>query len=206
MDTVRPRKKPQQARSKARYNLILSVARDLIGKQGNDAVSVRDIAGVANIPIASIYQYFPDKNAILWALVEERLSDFEHEVESRTSSAQSLDDLAVASEELFWAFSNLFVQDPALAQIWRSIQANVTLRELDRTYTERLAEHYVINARRLGSPVKVSDLRDFAVLAGHLGTAAVQVIQDMPRRKRKRTFQIFVQMVMGYQRQDHDRT
>ncbi|MDW3098801.1 MAG: TetR/AcrR family transcriptional regulator [Alphaproteobacteria bacterium] len=200
MDTVQPRKKPKQARSKARYDLILSVARDLIGAQGNDAVSVRDIAGVADIPIASIYQYFPDKNAILWALVEERLSNFEHEVETRMSSAQSLDELATASEDLFWAFSDLFVQDSALAQIWRSIQANVTLRELDRTYTERLAEHYVVNARRLGSSLKASDLRDFAVLAGHLGTAAVQVVQDMTPRKRKRTFQMFVQMMMGYQR------
>lgn len=204
MDTVQPRRKPKQARSKARYDLILSVARKLISQQGNDAVSVRDIAGAADIPIASIYQYFPDKNAILWALVEERLSDFEHVVESRLSDAQTLDELTAASKDLFWMFADLFRQDPALAQIWRSIQANVTLRELDRSYTERLAEHYVVNAKRLDSSLKAGDLRDFAILAGHLGTAAVQVVQDMSPNKRKRTFNMFVDMVFTYPRENSD--
>eukprot|EP00439_Symbiodinium_sp_Y106_P088642 s1_g1178.t1 len=198
MNTAKPRKKPKQARSQARYNLILETARDLIGTHGNDAVSVRDIASVADIPIASIYQYFPDKNAILWSLVDERLSALEHEVETRLNAAGSLAELDDTARDLFQSFANLFTDDPALAQIWRSIQANVTLRDLDREFTERLAEHYVVNAVRLGSPVPERDLREFAVLAGHLGTAAVQVVQDMPAAKRKRMFDMFVRMVTHF--------
>lgn len=195
MEIAKPRKKPQQARSRARYELILSTARELISTRGNDAVSVRDIANVAEIPIASIYQYFPDKNAILWALVEERLSGLEQTVETKLAEASTLEELTVASRGLFQDFLDMFVEDPALAQLWRSIQANVTLRELDRDYTERLAEHYVLNAKRLGSPQPASQIREFAVLSGHLGSAAVQVVQDMPARKRQRVFDLFVDMV-----------
>src|SRR4051812_9961736 len=64
--TAAPRRVPQQDRSRATVNSILRSARILFG-EGRD-VSVRKIADKAGVPIASVYQYFPDKNALLRAL------------------------------------------------------------------------------------------------------------------------------------------
>src|SRR5437879_2196592 len=64
--TAAPRRVPQQDRSRATVNSILRAARILFGR-GRD-VSMRKIADKAGVPIGSVYQYFPDKNALLSAL------------------------------------------------------------------------------------------------------------------------------------------
>src|SRR6187431_2172357 len=61
-----PRRIPQQMRSRARVDAILRAARSLIGERSQ--ASMREIAEAANVPIASVYQYFPDKSAVLRAL------------------------------------------------------------------------------------------------------------------------------------------
>lgn len=195
MSAIKPRKLPKQARARARYQEILECARQLISARGNDAVSVRDIAKVAGVPIASIYQYFPDKNAILWTLVEGQLHELEESVERELGAATTLDELSDASRALFRQFAQMFFDDPALAQIWRSIQANVVLRELDRDYTERLAEHFVVNAKRLGLKQPEEAVRDFAILAGHLGTTAMQFINELEGGRQERMLDLFIDMV-----------
>jgi AcrR family transcriptional regulator len=61
---------PRQRRSKERLNYILETAAHLFEERGVAHVSTNDIAATAGISIGSIYRYFPDKNAILAALIE----------------------------------------------------------------------------------------------------------------------------------------
>lgn len=70
------RRKPRQARSQERVNRIIDVAEELFISQGYNATTTNAIAARAKIPIGSLYQFFPDKTAIMQALVlqyEERL-------------------------------------------------------------------------------------------------------------------------------------
>ena len=53
-------RKPTQGRGRAKYEMILTTAKRLIGEHGNDSVSMREIAKQAGISVASIYQYFPE--------------------------------------------------------------------------------------------------------------------------------------------------
>jgi len=64
-DSILPRKEPVQARSRVRFERILEVAVELIVARGMDAVAMSEIAKAAEISIASLYQYFPDKTAII---------------------------------------------------------------------------------------------------------------------------------------------
>lgn len=71
---ARTRRKPKQARSLERVNRILDVAEEIFVEKGYAAATTKAIAAKAKVPIGSLYQFFPDKEAILQALAE-RYSD-----------------------------------------------------------------------------------------------------------------------------------
>jgi AcrR family transcriptional regulator len=68
------KKVPRQERSKATVEYILSAAAELLGHDGLQRVTTNRIAQRAGVAVASLYQYFPNKEAIVGALFEHELS------------------------------------------------------------------------------------------------------------------------------------
>jgi AcrR family transcriptional regulator len=64
------RKLPQQARSKAMVERIIRAAREVLVEDGYDALSTNRVAAAAGVSPGSLYQYFPDKTAILDVVVD----------------------------------------------------------------------------------------------------------------------------------------
>lgn len=62
------RRQPKQVRSQERVHLILDVAEQLFIDQGYEQTTTRAIAAQAGVAIGSLYQFFPDKEAIVRAL------------------------------------------------------------------------------------------------------------------------------------------
>ncbi|PSR18918.1 TetR family transcriptional regulator [filamentous cyanobacterium CCP3] len=62
------RRQPRQARSQERVNRILDVAEALFIAEGYNATTTSAIAKRAKVAIGSLYQFFPDKAAILQGL------------------------------------------------------------------------------------------------------------------------------------------
>jgi AcrR family transcriptional regulator len=60
-----------------RQREILIAARSLFAERGFHATTTRDLAAAADINDALIYRYFPDKQAILAALMDEAIAVFE---------------------------------------------------------------------------------------------------------------------------------
>jgi AcrR family transcriptional regulator len=72
------RRKPRQARSLYKIELIFEAAQRLIEEGGVDKLTTNAIAETAGVSIGTLYQYFGDKHALLEALVVremQRLSD-----------------------------------------------------------------------------------------------------------------------------------
>lgn len=65
-----PRKVPRQERARFTVECILRSAESIIAKNGYEAATTNHIADVAGVSIGSLYQYFPSKEAIAAALVE----------------------------------------------------------------------------------------------------------------------------------------
>lgn len=61
-------RQPKQARSRERVMKILDVADEMFITEGCNAVTTNAIAAKAEVPIGSLYQFFPDKAAIVQAL------------------------------------------------------------------------------------------------------------------------------------------
>jgi len=68
------RKLPKQARSQATVETILEATSRILQTDGERALTTNAIARLAGISIGTLYQYFPDKNAILITLAQQELA------------------------------------------------------------------------------------------------------------------------------------
>jgi len=65
-----PRKQPRQARSRATVDAILDGAAQVLTRRGYEGATTNRIAEQAGVSVGSLYQYFPNKEAIVGALIE----------------------------------------------------------------------------------------------------------------------------------------
>ncbi len=70
MKNERVRPAPKQKRGQERVELILNAASELLAELGYEAATITAIAARANTSVGSLYQFFANKEAILYALVE----------------------------------------------------------------------------------------------------------------------------------------
>lgn len=75
-DDRRQIRQPQQERSRLRVGRILDAAESLLVARGYDALTIRQIALDAGVATGTIYQFFPDKSAIVDVLAERYLAMF----------------------------------------------------------------------------------------------------------------------------------
>ena len=68
-----PRKRPRQHRSKATVDSILEATARVLKKDGFDGLTTNAVAEAAGVSIGSLYQYFPNKEALVAAMVETHL-------------------------------------------------------------------------------------------------------------------------------------
>ncbi|HEX3829246.1 MAG TPA: TetR/AcrR family transcriptional regulator [Sporichthyaceae bacterium] len=75
--TTQPlRREPMQRRSVARVQRMLDAAQELVAEVGYDALTTTLIAERAGVSIGSLYQFFPDKQAVVRAVALRNLEMF----------------------------------------------------------------------------------------------------------------------------------
>ncbi|GAP99988.1 TetR/AcrR family transcriptional regulator [Leptolyngbya sp. NIES-2104] len=65
-----PRKLPKQERSHFTVEAILTATTHILTEQGYDQLTTNRVAERAGVSIGSLYQYFPNKQALIFALAE----------------------------------------------------------------------------------------------------------------------------------------
>lgn len=74
------RRRPVQQRSAQRVERMLDATAELVSELGYEALSTTAIARHAGVAVGSLYQFFPDKRAIVQALTQRNLERFMTEV------------------------------------------------------------------------------------------------------------------------------
>ena len=67
------RRSPKQSRSRATWDAILEAASQILERDGPAGFNTASVAERAGVSIGTLYQYFPDKQAILLAAAEREL-------------------------------------------------------------------------------------------------------------------------------------
>jgi len=70
-----PRKDPRQRRSRHTVDRILSAAARIFDEQGYRGTTTNHVATAAGVSIGSLYQYFPNKDALLAALAQRHVDE-----------------------------------------------------------------------------------------------------------------------------------
>jgi len=60
-----PRRRPEQARSRAKFDALLDASAALLGERGAEPITMTEIAERAGVALTAMYWYFPNKMAIL---------------------------------------------------------------------------------------------------------------------------------------------
>ena len=82
-DQLTPRRRPRQERSRERVERILDATAALLGDDmPADQITTAAIAEEAGVPIGSVYQYFPNKLAVLAELARRVME----QVDNKTAS------------------------------------------------------------------------------------------------------------------------
>jgi len=161
-DPAIPRKQPSQARAKSTVSRVLDGTRKILKEQGADAISTRNISRVTGISPGSIYQYFGNKEQILFRLYGERLKQ---SVDAITSIS-TVDYFALPLPE-FWSKMRETLAKEGWGQVIytelnRAIADNPLLQESVRDILEELYDCLIFIMRNYGSTWSTNDLRHLA--------------------------------------------
>jgi AcrR family transcriptional regulator len=116
-----PRKRPRQERSRATVDTVLAATARVLVKRGFDGLTTNAVAEAAGISIGSLYQYFPNKEALVAALIEKHMEEM---------NAAILSELTRVAE--------LPMAEAVRAVIELTIKAHAIEPELHRVLTEQV--------------------------------------------------------------------
>lgn len=141
---------PRQLRSQKRVETILDAAKSLIQSKGCAQLKMGDIAKQAGISASSIYQYFPNKGAIIGALAQHYLDINRAKVEETFATPpKDLIELSAAMKAMFDAYVDLHQNDPVVRDIWMGSASDKQLQDIDNEDTRRNAELAFVSSKHL---------------------------------------------------------
>jgi AcrR family transcriptional regulator len=174
-----PRRTPQQERSRARVDAILAAARGLIAQR--EDVSMREIAAAARVPIASIYQYFPDRDAVFRAITLEFYARIRGRLEAALSFVKHAEDLSTLFDVMIDGLAGELRQSRSHLNVWAHTQSSPVLRELDTRDALAVAELVASQFQALAPDVDPERIRDICVFAVVMAGPAVRQSFVLPK-------------------------
>ena len=155
---VRPRKTPRQTRAVETRARILGAARTVFARDGYAGGTTNRIADEASLSVGSLYQYFPNKDAILVELVNEHIDEGVAAVVAATTGVPP-DDLETALRSVVRAMVDVHAADRRLHQVLfeespRPPSLLTRLRDLEAVAVDAVAER-LVSAGRAGPEARL---------------------------------------------------
>lgn len=117
-DDITMRRTPRQGRGQQRVEKILAAAADVLAEVGYENATTNAIAARAETAIGSLYQYFPNKEAIIEALGERYAQDM-HQRLTETAAALGGLRLPDVLTRLAEAMSAYYLANPGFQAIFQ---------------------------------------------------------------------------------------
>ena len=119
-----PRKAPVQARSTASVDAILKATVQVLVRVGKDKLTTTRVAARAGVSVGTLYQYFPNKSALLRAAMRLHMEEIFAEVD-QVCAAQRGQPVEQMAEALAVAFLAVKMRDPKKSRALYAVSSDV---------------------------------------------------------------------------------
>ena len=150
MQPVSPRSEPVQSRSIKRTQQILEVTSNLLETVGLNDLNTAIIAKEVGISVGSLYHYFPNKHAILYAMGKSWLDSIEevlNDIEEWPVESLSLEDFI---DQVVDINLRTYRQQKAVLRLVQAMFSVPELRELDERHDDMVISQMAKVFKRLG--------------------------------------------------------
>lgn len=164
-----PRKQPLQQRAEKRVAEIIAAYRRLLNGDTR-RITTNSIAQEAGIPVSSLYQYFPNKEAIAYAVygqwAEEAIAELKERCESARHATHGFDFLLKNPTHFFSDFGSARI----VHQLGPIMDSSPELKKVQRNYLKQMADIVAELLRQLGSDWPDAPLTNIVSLLIELNT------------------------------------
>ncbi len=178
-----PRKSPRQSRSRDTVSTLLDAAARVLATDSLVGFNTNRVAEVAGVSVGSLYQYFPNKAALIGALIDRTQDELASRIES---TVRDLEQRALGLDESLAALADLAVQqqyqEPLLAAALDHEEKRLPLQaRLDGPAARMVAAvQALIDRHRAALPddLPTSAARDCLAITKALVEADVQLLGE----------------------------
>lgn len=188
---------PSQQRSRARFEQILACAIEIMAEKGSDAFRMSDIVERTGIAFGSLYQYFPDKTAIIGTLAERYNAIGRECVVKELQRLHTPDDLQAVLGHITDSYYQFFIDEPVVRDIWHATQADRALQALDEDDFAVLTALLTHALRALAPHLSEKVLGEFCRLNLVLIAAAVRHAVTLTPKEARRVLARFKRLLPG---------
>jgi AcrR family transcriptional regulator len=182
---------PVQKRSRDRFEHILDTAEALISEKGVDSLKMSDIVERAVVPYGSLYQYFPDRIAVI-AMLTLRYRDRSVACVSQAlKSVQNARELSEAMNGIAADYYQMFQNNPIMVDLQNAMRSDPVLQELDEEEGEILSDLLAAAILRVDPLLDGNEALRRARLAMQLLAAAIRFAAILPPDEGDRTVALF---------------
>jgi AcrR family transcriptional regulator len=195
-----PRKSPVQARSTASVDAILKATVQVLLKIGKEKLTTTRVAARAGVSVGTLYQYFPNKSALLRAAMRLHFEEILAEVD-KVCIVQRGQPVQQMAEALAVAFLAVKMRDPKKSRALYAVSSDVEGAKIAATAMARV-NHEIVRLLESAPEVLATDLRLMAtVLQSTIAGVKRQLLEsDMPEAPFEVMQRELVLVVRGYVR------
>lgn len=187
--SLQPRRAPLQKRSQQRIQHILDATASLLEKVGLDDLTTILIARELGISVGSLYHYYPNKHAILYALGEHWLAEISvvlSDVERWDLPSLGCDGFV---EQYTEAMLVVYREQKGVLPLVQAMFAVPELRALDTQHDDLMIAALVVIFQRLGMTGSTNELQRLGRAHLEFTHALLLVVASQKGERARRTLQ-----------------
>jgi AcrR family transcriptional regulator len=190
---------PVQARSKESVDRILDTAAHLLDEVGLEGFNTNLLAQRANVRVRTVYRYFPDKYAVILALMQRLTSDWQAWTLEQ-AEVLSDGDWETAQRNAIVRWVRRFAAQPGAVSVIKALGVVPALRELDRQLLDHMIATMIVALKKRGVRLPKAKLYEVCRVSMSAINSGIELYYTLGPRQQTVYLDELCTMVIAYLR------
>lgn len=196
-EAVALRRAPTQERSRVRVEKMLAAAIAIIAEKGSDALRMAEVAQMAGVSIGSLYQFFPEKAALIRTLAERYNEQGRRCIADELENVTDGPSLRAAFARLIDVYYAAFLAEPVRRDIWSGMMADPTLRAFELEESRGNAALLATAMLKVKPKADRNAVEATALIIMSLGESAMRLAVSVPKSEGDALIEAYKRMAIS---------